>query len=571
MSNANPMWYLPHHPVINENKPDKVRIVFDCSSKFKGMSLNDQVLKGPDLMNNLVGVLLRFRDKPVALLSDIEAMFHQVRVQPDDCDALRYLWWPGNDMTLEPKEYRMVVHLFGGVWSPSCTSYVLLRTADDNRENFDPKTIKAVHRNFYVDDLLLSVDSENEGIHLSQELFQLLSCGGFRLTKWVSNSRKVLDPIPPEERGKEIKTIDIKYDLLPSERALGMQWNVELDTLGYKISMKDKPLTRRGILSITSSLFDPLGLVSPYVLGAKIILQDMCRQNIGWDDQLPLTEEIRWLNWLENLPKIERFAIDRCVKPPGFGTVVRSELHHFSDASESGYGVVSYLRVINEKGCIHCSLLLGKSRLTPIKPVTIPRLELSAATLAVKIDKMLTHELDLTQDTSYFLTDSTIVLQYVSNDDKRFKTFVANRISVIRSHSSPHQWFYVDTRLNPADAASRSLTADELLTSATWLHGPDFLQKDSSHWPESPLHQSCIPESEVKKEANTYAVPKCDIGNATDRLLEYHSSWNGLKKSVAWILKLKTLLLEKVRKNNSGPKSLDLTVEDLLDSERERL
>ena len=175
-------WYLPHHPVFHPQKPGKVRVVFDCSAKYRGSSLNDQLLQGPDLTNTLVGVLTRFREEQVAFMADVEAMFYQVRVQPDDCKYLRFLWWPHGDLGKKPEEYQMLVHLFGGASSPSCAKYALKRTAEDNKEDFDAVTIATVKRNFYVDDCLKSVPTNPKAVKLVSELRELLSRGGFHLT-----------------------------------------------------------------------------------------------------------------------------------------------------------------------------------------------------------------------------------------------------------------------------------------------------------------------------------------------------------------------------------------------------
>ncbi|KAK3700158.1 hypothetical protein QZH41_009867 [Actinostola sp. cb2023] len=189
-------WYLPHHPVLHPRKPDKCRLVYDCAAKYRGVSLNDKVHQGPDLTNGLVGVLLRFRQEPIALMADIEGMFHQVRVSEGDRDALRFLWWRNDDPNETPMTYRMTAHLFDGVWSPSCANFAIKRCAKDNAENFDPNTISTVIRNFYVDDCLKSVASPEEAVRLVQELRQLLSNGGFHLTEWVSNSREMLRSVP---------------------------------------------------------------------------------------------------------------------------------------------------------------------------------------------------------------------------------------------------------------------------------------------------------------------------------------------------------------------------------------
>ncbi|XP_053406377.1 uncharacterized protein LOC128546124 [Mercenaria mercenaria] len=285
-SDSNRVWYLPHHPVTNPNKPGKVRVVFDCAAKYKGISLNSQLLQGPDFMNSLVGVLIRFRQEPVAIAADIEAMFHQVRVEDLDCDALRFLWWPEGDMTQQPRCYKMLVHLFGATSSPSCTAYALIRTASDNAHMYKPEVVNTVKRNFYVDDCLKSVSSDEKAIELAADLQSLLRRGGFRLTKWLSNKRDVVESIPESERAPSIMNLS-KSDSLPVDRALGVQWNVEKDELKFKVKVSEKPITRRGILSIVSSIFDPLGLVAPVTLRAKAIVQNLCRQKLSWDDPIP--------------------------------------------------------------------------------------------------------------------------------------------------------------------------------------------------------------------------------------------------------------------------------------------
>ena len=181
------VWYLPHHPVSNEHKPHKVRVVFDCAASYRGTSLNDQLLTGPDLTNSLVGVLTRFRQHPIALMADIEAMFNQVRASPSDRNYLRFLWWP-DDFSQDPEEYRMNVHLFGATSSPSCANFCLKRVAEDHGSGFDRQVASSVDRNFYVDDFLKSVYQTNDAVQLVTELPALLSAGGFRLRGWNSNS-----------------------------------------------------------------------------------------------------------------------------------------------------------------------------------------------------------------------------------------------------------------------------------------------------------------------------------------------------------------------------------------------
>ena len=174
-----------------------------------------------------------------------------------------------------------------------------------------------------------------------------------------------------------MKILDI--DKLPVERALGLQWCVETEAFKFKMEVKHQALTRCGMLSVNSSVYDPLGFLAPVTLQAKMMQQELCKQGCGWDDALPQDIWQRWKKWLEELGLLAAFSVDRLIKPADFGTVKKAQLHHFSDASEEGYGTVTYIRMVNQEDHIHVAFLLGKARVTPLKSVTIPRLELSAA------------------------------------------------------------------------------------------------------------------------------------------------------------------------------------------------
>ena len=187
-----------------------------------------------------------------------------------------------------------------------------------------------------------------EAIKLIEDSQALCTSAKLRLHKFASNRKDVLETLPTDDRAKDLKDLDLRHDTLPIQRSLGTFWCIESDTLGFRIELKDKPLSRRGILSTISSVYDPLGIVSPVILCGKLILQDLCRQNVDWDDPVP--EEIlpHWERWRNELPLLEDVNIQCCFKPPSFGRVVQSEVHSFSDASQSGIGQVSYLRVVNE-------------------------------------------------------------------------------------------------------------------------------------------------------------------------------------------------------------------------------
>lgn len=450
------VWYIPHHGVYHPKKK-KIRVVFDCTATYQGVSLNEQLLQGPDLTNNLIGVPLRFREHPVALMADVESMFYQVRVPKEDADLLRFLCWSNGDLDCDAEEYRMNVHLFGATSSPSCASYALRRTAEDAKEMMSADAVDTVLRHFYVDDCLKAVETSEQAINLVKELTALCARGGFHLTKWVSNSKSVLTSIPDSERAPEVKDLDLSHNTLPMERALGVQWCTETDKFSFQINMQNKPVTRRGILSTVSSVFDPMGFLAPLILPAKLILRDLCKKKHGWDEEIEGEHARRWQEWLADMQSLAEFSIQRCIKTEEFGSTQSAQLHHFADASEEGYASASYLLLTSHENKKHCSLLIGKARVSPLKHVTIPRLELTAAAVAVKMDRLLKEELKIPLEKSTFWTDSTTVLGYLTNESARFKTFVANRVTTIRDHSHPTQWRYVNTELNPADQGSRGV------------------------------------------------------------------------------------------------------------------
>ena len=238
------VFYINHHGVYNEKK-GKICLVFNCSEQFEGQSLNNRLLQGPDLTNTLIGVLCRFRRAPVAFMADIESMLYQVKVPGQDRDLLRFFWWEGGDTSKDSKEYRMTVHIFGAASSPGCSNFTLKVTADDNEQELGSTAAEVLRRDFYVDDGLKSVESEDEAVNLIANVKEMCKRGAFNLHKFSSNSKQVLQRIPQEDITELRKSLDFGHDTLPTERVLGVQWCTEKDAFQFIISLKDKPCTRR--------------------------------------------------------------------------------------------------------------------------------------------------------------------------------------------------------------------------------------------------------------------------------------------------------------------------------------
>ncbi|KAF4514206.1 UNVERIFIED_CONTAM: hypothetical protein B566_EDAN019426, partial [Ephemera danica] len=336
-----PRWYLPHHAVINPRKPEKLRVVYDCASRHVGESLNDRLLQGPDNVADLVGILMNFRRERFAVVADIEEMFLQVRVPEADKGALRFLWWPNNDLFAKPVEYQMTAHPFGATSSPFCTNFALKRTVSDFGSDYSVFTTRAVSNHFYVDDCLISFSTVEEAKEFVPQISSMLMRGGFKLRKWISNSVEVLASIPTTELAHPNLECDLPCQSL--DRALGQAWDSRTDTLCFRFDLAARPYTRRGLLSMISSLYDPLGVLSPLFLTPKTLLQNLCKSGIGWDQPIGPTDTALWDKWLRYMKQLGTIRFPRCIKPQVTLSKTTQELHVFCDASESGYGAVVYI------------------------------------------------------------------------------------------------------------------------------------------------------------------------------------------------------------------------------------
>ena len=540
-------WYIPHHGVYHPTK-NKIRVVFDCSSEVDGNSLNKNLLQGPDLTNQLIGVLCRFRQEKIAIMGDIEAMYYQVKIPENHKKFVSFLWWPDGDITRNLKEYEMCVHIFGGTSSPGCSNFALKQAAKDGEENYGTAAKETLERNFYVDDLLKSVEDENTAVILVKDVTAMCKDGGFTLTKFISNNEVVLKSIDDNRRRKGVKDHDLSIGEKPMDQALGVHWNVEGDYLVFKITLKERPSTRRGLLSNLSSIYDPLGLAAPFLLKGKRILQTLCSNDIGWDDDIPFEIERQWTEWKSSLHHLEEIKIPRCFKPTCFGKTKEISLHHFSDASDEGYGQCSYLRLIDEFEVVHCALVTGKSRVVPTKNTpSIPRLELMAATLSAKVGHKLKKELQYPINYETYWTDSQVVMGYIKNHSKRYKVFVANRVTLINKLTNAEDWKYVQSKNNPADEASRGVNPKKWKNSS-WFEGPKFLWK--RELPSGKVNETQLNSKQVLNEIdNIFKVTfkETDINSVNpltvcvkkpwyETLVEKVSRWQKLKRIVAYVM-----------------------------------
>lgn len=471
-------WILPLNPAHNPNKPEKVRPVFDASAVFHGTSLNQQLLKGPDLLNDMVGILLRFRQYAVALSADIVKMFLQVRVRAADASAFRFLWRsPGSQET--PFVCQMDVQIFGAICSPFICAYVLREAAKwgDGHAEF---AIKQIEDHFYVDNWLTSFPTVDEATRAADIMFRVLAEGGFTLAQWGSSDPEVLLSLP----GSPVTKFELDRKGMPVERTLGISLDYGVDAFKIVAKPCTDVNTRRELLRAISTIFDPIGFLSPVLINAKVILQDVCRAGTKWDESLTCEHHQRWTQWTEDFAAMDQLHIPRCFFRD-LSPDVEVSLHFFADASNMAFGPIAYL-TFSLRDEISTAFVMSKTRVTPIKYVSVARLELCAALLAVRLSVIANRELRLKISRQTFWSDSITVLRWVKSKHFRFHAYVGNRIGEILDSSRPEEWRYVPSAQNPTDDCSRGQPANSFSFSHRFFNGLAFLKRPADEWPPLP-------------------------------------------------------------------------------------
>ncbi|XP_052818526.1 uncharacterized protein LOC128244575 [Mya arenaria] len=527
-------WYLPLFGVYNPKKPGQIRGVFDSSAVYQNISLNSVLMSGPDMINSLLGILLRFRRDEVAVSADVEQMFYRFRVTHEHRDFLRFLWYRDNDPDKELIEYRMCVHVFGNCASPSVATYGLrkaVQTAEKDIQNL-------VNKDFYVDDCLTSKPTVDQAIITVKRTQTALRDGGnIRLHKIASNNVAVMHAFPQEDLGGDLKSLDLSVDPLPAQRSLGLAWDLKKDAFIFNIEMENKPFTRRGVLSMVNSIYDPLGFIAPITISGKILLREATPSGVDWDAPLPPNHEMRWLEWKQSLQNTETIAIPRAYTTISFSTAKKSSVNIFSDASEVAIAAVSYLKVIDQVGESSSGFLLGKAKLAPTQGHSIPRLELCGAVLATELAVIISKQLDIPIASMTFFTDNKVVLGYICNETRRFYTYVSNRVERILNVSTPEQWQYVSTTRNPADCATRCRPVCLDVSDSMWIKGPPLLKDQElqieDNIEESKNYDLINPENDSEIRPEVLTRKTVNVESSITSKFEKFSTWQSLVRAFA--------------------------------------
>ncbi|XP_029168338.1 uncharacterized protein LOC114938529 [Nylanderia fulva] len=420
--------YLPHHGVFKGiGRNAKLRVVFDTSCKTtSGIFLNDALMIGPTVQQDLISILTRFRTFAYVFTADIVKMYRQILIHESQLHLQRILW----------------------------------------REN----------SNSPVDDLLAGANTLSEAGRIRDEVIALLRRGQFELGKWSSNCRELLQGI--SDTSAEVSLGDEA-----SSKILEVAWDPSSDgfRFGYNCGAPTGSITKRTILSEIASL-RPFGfiIIMPLTVVAKMIMQDTWQARVGWDESLPQDLHQRWRNVKQQLTRLRELRVPRFV---GFRADARkSQVHGFCDASERAYGACVYIRTRDSDG-YRVELLISKSRIAPIRAVSLPRLELNAALLLSHLIEKIRASVDLSKSEIILWTDSTITIQWISSPSRKWNAFVANRVGEIQRLTRRSSWRHVPSAHNPADILSRGVDLAGLMQSTIWWNGPAFLQLTEEHWP----------------------------------------------------------------------------------------
>jgi Pao retrotransposon peptidase/Family of unknown function (DUF5641)/Protein of unknown function (DUF1759)/Putative peptidase (DUF1758)/Integrase zinc binding domain/Integrase core domain len=498
-NNGGKEYFLPHHAVV---KPDssttKLRVVFDGSAASStGLSLNDCLRVGPTIQQDLLDIVLRFRKHRYAFTADVGKMYRQILVTDEQRPLQQILWRPNAESSVKAFSLKTVTY------GTSSASYLAIRVlqqlADDESSEF-PAAATVAKTDFYVDDCLSGAATLEEAQELQGQLIQLLQRGQLSLHKWCANVPDLLASIAPENQEKKLS---IGCDGI---KTLGLAWHPLQDKFIMSVNRPTSSIvfTKRSMSSDIARLFDPLGLVGPVIVEAKCQLQRLWELKIDWDDPIDGAEAKRWTAFREQLMNL-RIEVDRCLLP--WGECRAIELIGFCDSSTVAYGACLYIRCVLASGAVTTKLLCSKSKVAPLKTVTIPRLELCGALLLSRLVARVKRAMQINFDRTVLFCDSTIVLCWLRTTSTNLKIFVAHRVAEIQELTNLDDWRHVPTEQNPADLVSRGLMPDQLKMAELWWRGPEFLAQEVNSWP--PGHVPVIPDElpETKSLVASTVVP----------------------------------------------------------------
>ncbi|XP_055585033.1 uncharacterized protein LOC129737892 [Uranotaenia lowii] len=545
------VWYLPLGVVRNPKKPEKVRLIWDASAKVNGVCFNDMLLKGPAMLTSLHTILLRFRQRNIGVSGDIKEMFHQVRIRAADKQSQRFLF--RHDTNDSPQVYVMDVATFGATCSPCMAQYVKNHNAEEHASRY-PDAVKAIIDLHYVDDYLESLDTPEEAVRRVNEIRYIHRKGGFEIRNFLSNSSDVLRQLGVQQHSSD-KSLNLEPGVdntEKTERVLGMLWKPTEDVFSFNTMVYDeiqnddyqRSPTKRQVLRTIMRLFDPLGLVAHYIVHGKILMQEIWKFGSSWDEEIPVELLDKWNRWSRLLKNLNTVQVPRC-----FFSGINSDsledlqLHVFVDASEAAYAAVAYLRAIID-GEYFVSFVTAKTKVAPLKPLSIPRLELQAGVLGSRIAQYICSSLNLAIKKRVLWSDSMTVLAWLRSDSRRFHQYVAVRVGEILTCTTVDEWRYVPSKHNVADEATKWGIGPSFSYQNRWFTGPEFLKQHESAWPAS-----SNPTNNTEEELRAIFLYHGVVPQSLFDLMAF-SQWRPLLRRAAYFMRVVNRFH---KKHQSGP------------------
>ncbi|GBM83293.1 hypothetical protein AVEN_261134-1 [Araneus ventricosus] len=540
---------MPHHGVF---KPDststKLRVVFNASSPTTtGKSLNDVLLSG-EIDEDVFNIMLRFRKHQIVLIADIRQMFRQILIEPSQRDLLRILWKTKEEE--EPVSYRLKTVTYGTKCAPFLATRVLRQLAMDEVKNF-PLASEGVLSDVYMDDIVTGSQDLGTAIVLKDQLINLFNTCGMVLHKWNSNARELLDL---KNENSEI-SFNQKED--STIKTLGMAWKSNEDQFIFKVSVKEQTVyTKRDVLSTIAKLFDPLGLLGPVICKAKIFLQRLWLEKVNWDDPLPERFASYWYRFVCNLKEIEKIKFGRYILNSQPERIV---LLGFSDASTHAYGAVVYLQCHAKDSTPLSKLLASKSRVAPLKTISVPRLELCACLLLAKLVEKVLLSLKMNIEEVILFSDSTIALAWINSPPHQLKPFVGNRVSKIQSLTEHHQWRHISSTENPADIISRGADPTDLKNHNLWWTGPTiFIEETNNDFSSSEIKMDSFEKELYSAEHKQLYTNNLVLSSDSEFITQILSLSNNFQKLIRIIsFNFRFLYNCKTKEKKSGSISVE--------------
>lgn len=523
-------YYIPHHCVLRpESVTTKLRVVFDASAQDStNTSLNDRMLTGPKLQANIMALLLKFRVHFVVFTADMRQMYRQISVRDSDRDFQRIFW--RSDTTYPVQEYRLNTVTYGVSSAPFLACRTIRQLVADEGHDF-PLASQILSSDVYVDDIVSGSGTISEVQQMKKETVTLLSRGHLELRKWASNKPELLADLPSEHCLTDFLSMDIGKTM--DVKILGLRWDPVQDVFTFEVTPLKVNCTKRTILSELARIFDPLGFLAPLTFVAKVLVQKLWLLGIDWDASPPSEIVSRWEHYLSQLSCLMQLKIPRCTS---VANAVDFQLHGFADASEAGYGAVVYLRIQDNQGVVRISLLCAKSRVAPVKCISLPRLELCGAVLLSDLMQFTiqTYRSLLVFSDIFAWSDSTVVLAWLHSHPSRWKTFVSNRVSHIQTTIPEARWNHVGTADNPADIPSRGMNAADLINNSLWWSGPSWLTLSSDSWPSA---QPTDYTTKDQCEERIQSLVTQETCHALDTLLEKFSSIRRIQRILGYCVR----------------------------------